>query len=100
MKEQRCEISNFAEFFNAADKNGVVARRVDGFVGNFKRDAATVENRRAACPRLPLQAGETINWPGGKAVGEFFLIDRQNIDRMMRRAAEATQVMRVIVETP
>ena len=100
MKEQRCEISNFAEFFNAADKNGVVARRVDGFVGNFKRGKTTVEQWRAARPRLPLQAGETINWPGGKTIGKIFLIDRQNIDRMMRCIAEATQVVRVIVETP
>ncbi len=100
MKQQRCEIRRFAEFFNAADKNGVVTCRVDGFVGNLESRTAILKQRRATRPRLPWQTGETINWPGGKAVGELFLINRQNIDRMMRCFVKATEVVRVIVETP
>ena len=73
---------------------------MDGFVGDLKSRATILEQRRAPRTRLPLQTSETINRPGGKAIGEFFLIDRQNIDRMMRCFAEATEVVRVIVEAP
>jgi hypothetical protein len=68
MKQKRREIGGFGEFFNPADKDGVVAGDMNGLVGNFKTGAAILEQWGTTRPRLPVQTGKAVYRPGGETI--------------------------------
>ena len=93
VEEQRGKIGCFAEAFNPADKNGVVTGKVLRLVGDFEGRAAIRENRGAARSCLPRQADKAISRPGGEAIRQILLVDRENIDGVVAGAAEGFEVV-------
>lgn len=68
MEQQRRQIGGFGEAFDAADEDGVIARRVLRFVGDFECRTAGRKDRGAAGAGLPGQPDEAVGWPSGEAV--------------------------------
>lgn len=100
MKKQRREIGCFGEAFDAADEDGVVAAGMGGFIDDFETGAATGEQRSTAEPGVPGQTGKAVGRPGGEAVGEVFLIGRQDADGVVAGFPEGGQAVRIVVEAP
>jgi endonuclease III len=100
MEEQRGDSGGFAEAFDTADEDGVVATGVGSFVGHFEGGAAAGEDRGAAGAGLPGEAGKAVGRPGGEAVGEVFLLGRQDVDGVVAGFLEGRQVVRTVVQAP
>ena len=78
----------------------MVTGQVRGFVGDFEAGAAGGKERRAAGTGLPGQAGEAVDGPGGKAVGEILLVSGEDVDRVVAGFAEGFEIVRAVVQTP
>ena len=100
MKNQRGQLSVFAETFNPANKNSVVTTGVHRLIGYLKSRTTIGEKRCAAETGLPSQANKAVSWPGGKAVRNILLLKRENIDRMVTGPTEGFEIVRSIVEAP
>ena len=100
MEQQRREVRRFAEAFDAADENGVIASRVFGDLGHFEARAAARKDRGAADAGVPRQAGKAVGRPGGEAIRQILLIGGQHIDGVVAGLAEGGQVVRLVVEAP
>lgn len=100
MEEQRGDSGGFAEAFDTADEDGVVATGVGSLVGHFEGGAAAGEDRGAAGAGLPREAGKAVGRPGGEAIGEVFLLGRQDVDGVVAGFLEGRQVVRAVVQAP
>lgn len=78
----------------------MVTAEVNGFVHHLEGRTAIGENRGVTGAGLPREANKTIRWPGGKAVGQILLIDRENVDRVMAGLAEGLEIVRTVVQAP
>lgn len=100
MEEQRCLGDIFVVTLDPPDEDGVVTARKSSFIDHFKTGTAVWKNRSPPGAGLPGDTSEAVDWPGGEAIGEIFLIKCQDVDGVVAGATEGLEIMRGIIETP
>ena len=100
MKEQRPGVAVVSELQHFADEDQVIPTGVLMIVADFEVGAHPLQDRGAAVPGPPGQSGKAIGRPGREAVGEVFLVSRQNVDAVVARPTEALQEIGRYREAP